>query len=67
MTKTSGSVIDVEKNGALPKCSPRTKQTYWADKVIVANGRDTQFLFPEHYNGSRMKNQQIANAFAVAP
>lgn len=53
------AVIDVEKKRGIAKVFTSLKQTFWADKVIVANGRDTQFLFPEHYNSAELKISKL--------
>ncbi len=48
-------VIGVEKKRGIAMLTTANKQTFWADKVILANGRDTQFLFPEHYPSDELK------------
>jgi FAD dependent oxidoreductase TIGR03364 len=48
-------VIGVEKKRGIAMLTTANKKTYWADDVILANGRDTQFLFPEHYPSDELK------------
>ena len=43
------SIIGVEKKRGIAMLTSSKKQIFWGDHVILANGRDTQFLLPEHY------------------
>ncbi|RXK46794.1 TIGR03364 family FAD-dependent oxidoreductase [Aquirufa rosea] len=49
------SVISVEKKRGIAKIQSANGQVFWADKIIIANGRDTQFLFPEVYTQAELK------------
>jgi glycine/D-amino acid oxidase-like deaminating enzyme len=43
------AVVGVEKKRGIARVFTTTNQNFWSEKVIIANGRDTQFLLPEHY------------------
>ena len=49
-------VIAVEKKRGIAMITTSKKQTFWGDQVILANGRDTQFLLPEHYPTAELKS-----------
>lgn len=53
--KNSCPVIAVEKKRGIAIISAASKQTFWGDHVIVANGKDTQFLLPEHYPATELR------------
>jgi FAD dependent oxidoreductase TIGR03364 len=44
------NVLNVEKKRGIVKLDTADKRTFWSDKIILANGKDTQILFPELYN-----------------
>ena len=52
-------VISVEKKRGIAMLTTSKKQTFWGDQVILANGRDTQFLLPEHYPSSELKISKL--------
>ena len=53
------AVIDVEKKRGIAKLVTSKNETIWADHIIVANGRDTQFLLPEHYHEDELKISKL--------
>jgi FAD dependent oxidoreductase TIGR03364 len=53
------AVIDVEKKRGIAKLVTSKNETIWADHIIVANGRDTQFLLPEHYPADELKISKL--------
>jgi FAD dependent oxidoreductase TIGR03364 len=53
------AVIDVEKKRGIAKLVTSKNETIWADHIIVANGRDTQFLLPEHYKEDELKISKL--------
>jgi len=53
------AVIGVEKKRGVAKINTSKNQTFWGDQVILANGRDTQFLLPEHYPASELKISKL--------
>lgn len=53
------AVIDVEKKRGIAKLVTSKNETIWADHIIVANGRDTQFLLPEHYLENELKISKL--------
>jgi FAD dependent oxidoreductase TIGR03364 len=53
------AVIGVEKKRGVAMISTSKNQTFWGDKVILANGRDTQFLLPEHYPSALLKISKL--------
>jgi FAD dependent oxidoreductase TIGR03364 len=52
-------VIAVEKKRGIAMITTSKKQTFWGDQVILANGRDTQFLLPEHYPTAELKISKL--------
>jgi glycine/D-amino acid oxidase-like deaminating enzyme len=52
-------VIGVEKKRGIAMITSSKKQIFWGDQVILANGRDTQFLLPEHYPASELKISKL--------
>ena len=52
-------VIGVEKKRGVAMISTSKKQTFWGDQVILANGRDTQFLLPEYYPAEMLKISKV--------
>ena len=52
-------VVGVEKKRGIARIFTASNQNFWAEKVIVANGRDTQFLLPEHYPGAELKISKL--------
>jgi FAD dependent oxidoreductase TIGR03364 len=52
-------VVAVEKKRGIAMISTAKKQTFWGDQVILANGRDTQFLLPEHYPAAELKISKL--------
>jgi FAD dependent oxidoreductase TIGR03364 len=53
------AVIDVEKKRGIAKLVTSKNETIWSDHIIVANGRDTQFLLPEHYKENELKISKL--------
>lgn len=53
------AVIELEKKRGIAKLMTSRKETIWADHIIVANGRDTQFLLPEHYQADQLKISKL--------
>lgn len=53
------AVIDVEKKRGIAKLVTSKNETIWSDHIIVANGRDTQFLLPEHYKEDELKISKL--------
>jgi FAD dependent oxidoreductase TIGR03364 len=53
------AVIDVEKKRGIAKLVTAKNETIWADHIILANGRDTQFLMPEHYPADELKISKL--------
>lgn len=53
------AVIDVEKKRGIAKLVTSKNETIWADHIILANGRDTQFLLPEHYQADELKISKL--------
>ncbi len=49
------AVIGVEKKRGIAKLVTANQQTIWADHIIIASGKDTQFLLPEYYQENQMK------------
>lgn len=43
------AVIGVEKKRGVVKIDTALKKVFWSDQIILANGKDTQFLLPEFY------------------
>ena len=52
-------VTGVEKKRGVAMISTSKTQTFWGDQVILANGRDTQFLLPEHYPSELLKISKL--------
>ncbi|MHA8050479.1 TIGR03364 family FAD-dependent oxidoreductase [Aquirufa sp. ROCK-SH2] len=53
------SIIGVEKKRGIAMLTSSKRQTFWGDHVIIANGRDTQFLLPEHYPKEDLKISKL--------
>jgi FAD dependent oxidoreductase TIGR03364 len=53
------AVIDVEKKRGIAKLVTSKNETIWSDHIIVANGRDTQFLLPEHFKEDELKISKL--------
>jgi FAD dependent oxidoreductase TIGR03364 len=53
------AVIEVEKKRGIAKLMTAKKESLWADHIILANGRDTQFLLPEHYQADELKISKL--------
>lgn len=53
------SVIGVEKKRGIAKLNTAKNENIWADHIILANGRDTQFLLPEHYPSDDLKISKL--------
>lgn len=53
------SIVGVEKKRGIAKLTSSKKQTFWGDHVILANGRATQFLLPEHYPKEELKISKL--------
>jgi FAD dependent oxidoreductase TIGR03364 len=53
------AVIDVTKKRGIGKLITAKNETIWADHIIVANGRDTQFLLPDHYREDELKISKL--------
>jgi FAD dependent oxidoreductase TIGR03364 len=53
------SIIHVEKKRGIAMLTSSKKQNFWGDHVILANGRDTQFLLPEHYPKDELKISKL--------
>lgn len=44
------TVVGLEKKRGIVKLDTSKQRTFWSDQVIIANGKDTQILFPSIYN-----------------
>ena len=53
------AVIEVEKKRGIAKLVTSKNESIWADHIILANGRDTQFLLPEHYQADELKISKL--------
>jgi FAD dependent oxidoreductase TIGR03364 len=53
------AVVNVEKKRGIAKLITARNETIWADHLILANGRDTQFLLPEHYQEDQLKISKL--------
>jgi FAD dependent oxidoreductase TIGR03364 len=53
------AVIDVGKKRGIAKLVTSKNETIWSDHIIIANGRDTQFLLPEHYKEDELKISKL--------
>lgn len=53
------AVNGITQQNGINKVSTALNQHYFADKVIIANGKDTQFLFPEHYPSEELKISKL--------
>lgn len=43
------AIIGIEKKRGVVKIDSAMNRSYWSDQIILANGKDTQFLLPEFY------------------
>jgi FAD dependent oxidoreductase TIGR03364 len=53
------AVIGLEKKRGIAKLVTAKNESIWADHIIIANGRDTQFLLPEHYRADELKISKL--------
>lgn len=53
------TIVGIEKKRGIAMLTSAQKQTFWGDKVILANGRDTQFLLPEHYPSNQLQISKL--------
>lgn len=53
------AVIGVEKKRGVVKVDAANKKSFWSDQIIIANGKDTQFLFPELYPESDLSISKL--------
>ncbi len=53
------SVIGIEKKRGIAKIHSSHGQAFWSDKVILASGRDTQFLFPDLFAQADLKISKL--------
>ena len=53
------SIVGVEKKRGIAMLTSSKNQIFWGDHVILANGRDTQFLLPEHYPKEELKISKL--------
>lgn len=53
------SVISIEKKRGIAKIHSAHGQAFWSDKVILASGRDTQFLFPDLFAQADLKISKL--------
>lgn len=60
------AVVGVEKKRGIARVFTSNNQNFWSENVIVANGRDTQFLLPEHYPALELKISKLQMLRLVA-
>jgi FAD dependent oxidoreductase TIGR03364 len=53
------AIVGVERKRGVVKVDAANKKSYWSDQIIIANGKDTQFLFPEYYPESELSISKL--------
>ena len=57
--KNQTTIVGAEKKRGIVKINSAAGETFWGDKLIIANGKDTQFLLPNHYPEKDLKISKL--------
>ncbi len=64
--KNQTTIVGAEKKRGIVKTNSAAGETFWGDQLIIANGKDTQFLLPNHFSEKDLKISKL-QMLLIAP